>query len=101
MNQAGSHGQVAFARSFAEVYCVTLAGRRSRFEAMGIPTRMSAEDARRLLGECFLFRELGPEARNALFGRVHVRSYAVGDTIFLMGSAGDCMMAVLSVRVRI
>ena len=68
---------------------------------MGIVTRMPTEDARRLLGECFLFRELETEARNALFGRLHIRAYAAGETVFLMGSAGDSMMAVLSGSVRI
>jgi CRP/FNR family transcriptional regulator, cyclic AMP receptor protein len=68
---------------------------------MGIVARMPTEDARRLLGECFLFRGLEPEARNALFGRLHIRSYAAGETVFLMGSAGDSMMAVLSGSVRI
>src|SRR6266545_4828237 len=68
---------------------------------MGIVARMPTEDARRLLGECFLFRELETEARNALFGRLHIRAYAAGETIFLMGSAGDSMMAVLGGSVRI
>ncbi len=68
---------------------------------MGIVARMPTEDARRLLGECFLFRELETEARNALFGRLHIRAYAAGETVFLMGSAGDSMMAVLSGSVRI
>lgn len=54
-----------------------------------------------MLGECYLFRELSAEERNLLFARVRVRSYAAGETIFLMGSAGDSMMAVLSGSVRI
>jgi CRP/FNR family transcriptional regulator, cyclic AMP receptor protein len=54
-----------------------------------------------MLGECFLFRELDAEERNVLFARVRVRNYAAGETIFLMGSAGDSMMAVLSGSVRI
>ena len=64
-------------------------------------TRMHPADARRLLGECMLFRELGAEERNDLFARVHIRSYSAGETIFHMGSAGDSMMAVLSGGVRI
>ena len=62
---------------------------------------MPTEDARRLLGECFLFRELEAEERNALFGRVRIRAYTAGQAIFLMGSPGDSMMAVLSGSVRI
>src|SRR5215216_7554770 len=54
-----------------------------------------------MLGECFLFRELDAEERNVLFARVRVRNYAAGDTIFLMGSPGDSMMALLSGSVRI
>ena len=64
-------------------------------------TRIPTDDARRLLGECYLFRELEAQERNLLFGRVRVRNYAAGETIFLMGSPGDSMMAVLSGSVRI
>jgi CRP/FNR family transcriptional regulator, cyclic AMP receptor protein len=60
-----------------------------------------ADDGRRLLGECILFRGLGNTERNALFARIRIRTYAAGDTIFLMGSPGDKMMAVLSGKVRI
>jgi CRP/FNR family transcriptional regulator, cyclic AMP receptor protein len=65
--------------------------------------RSLVEDARRLLGECWLFRDLGPDERNALFARVRirVRSFAAGETIFLKGSPGDHMMAVLRGTVRI
>jgi CRP/FNR family transcriptional regulator, cyclic AMP receptor protein len=66
-----------------------------------VMTRIPTDDARRLLGECFLFRELESEERGALFGRVRVRAYAAGETIFLMGSPGDSMMAVLGGSVRI
>ena len=68
---------------------------------MAVVTRIPTDDARRLLGECYLFRELDPDERNVLFGRVRVRNYAAGETIFLMGSPGDSMMAVLSGSVRI
>jgi CRP/FNR family transcriptional regulator, cyclic AMP receptor protein len=59
------------------------------------------EDGRRLLGECVLFRGLGTGERHALFSRIRIRSYVAGETIFLMGSPGDNMMAVLSGNVRI
>jgi CRP/FNR family transcriptional regulator, cyclic AMP receptor protein len=64
-------------------------------------SQMATEDARRLLGECLLFRELRAEERNALVARVQIRSYSAGETIFSMGSAGDHIMAVLSGSVRI
>ncbi len=69
--------------------------------AVAVATRMPADDARRLLGECSLFRELGPDERHALFARLHIRSYAPGEIIFHMGSAGDSMMAVLGGSIRI
>jgi CRP/FNR family transcriptional regulator, cyclic AMP receptor protein len=64
-------------------------------------TRMGMVDARRLLGECTLFRELNAEECDALFARFHVRACSAGETIFHMGSAGDSMLAVLSGSVRI
>jgi CRP/FNR family transcriptional regulator, cyclic AMP receptor protein len=70
-------------------------------DAVGVITRTPTDEARRVLGECVLFRDLEPEERNILFARVRVRSYAAGETIFLMGSAGDSLMAVLSGSVRI
>jgi CRP-like cAMP-binding protein len=66
-----------------------------------VATRIPTDDVRRVLGECVLFHELAPQERNILFARVRVRSYAAGETIFLMGSAGDSLMAVLSGSVRI
>src|SRR5712675_91434 len=63
--------------------------------------RSALEDARRLLGECALFRGLRSDERNTLVARAHVRKFAAGKNIFLMDSAGDSMMAVLSGDVRI
>jgi len=54
-----------------------------------------------LLGECSLFRGLGPEQRNAIVSRALIRRFAAGDNIFRMGSPGSSMMAVLSGNVRI
>jgi CRP-like cAMP-binding protein len=68
---------------------------------VGVMTRTPTDDARRVLGECVLFRDLDADERNVLFARVRVRSYAAGETIFLMGSVGDSLMAVLSGTVRI
>jgi CRP/FNR family transcriptional regulator, cyclic AMP receptor protein len=64
-------------------------------------SRMATDDARRLLGECLLFRELEAEERNALVARAQIRAYSAGETIFSMGSAGDHLMAVLSGTVSI
>lgn len=68
---------------------------------MSVLTRVPTEEARRVLGECALFRDLAAEERSALFARVRGRTYAAGETIFLMGSAGDSLMAVISGSVRI
>ena len=68
---------------------------------MPVASRMASEEARRLFGECLLFRELDTEERNALFARIHLRAYAPGEIIFLMGAAGESMMAVLSGNIRI
>jgi CRP/FNR family transcriptional regulator, cyclic AMP receptor protein len=70
-------------------------------DAVGVVTRTLTDEARCVLGECLLFREFEPEEREILFAHVRVRSYAAGETIFLMGSAGDSLMAVLSGNVRI
>lgn len=61
------------------------------------------EEARRLLGACWLFRDLRPDERKALFARVRIRirNFAAGETIFLRGSPGDHMIAVVSGHVRI
>jgi CRP/FNR family cyclic AMP-dependent transcriptional regulator len=79
---------------------------RSHFGAKGevkvsVITRTATDDARRVLGECPLFRDLSADERSILFARVRVKTYAAGETIFLMGSAGDSLMAVLSGSVRI
>jgi CRP-like cAMP-binding protein len=65
------------------------------------PARRPTEDARRLLANCFLFQGMGTEERNQLVSRAHIRRFAAGETIFLMGSPGSSMMAVLSGQVRI
>jgi CRP-like cAMP-binding protein len=64
-------------------------------------TSIPTDEARHVLGECVLFDELGPEARKTLFAHAHVRSCAAGENIFLMGSTGDSLMAVLCGSVRI
>jgi CRP-like cAMP-binding protein len=59
------------------------------------------EEARRLLGECGLFRGLGPDERNTLLARIHIRNFAAGEAIFLKGDPGGNMMALLTGNVRI
>jgi CRP-like cAMP-binding protein len=63
-------------------------------------TRRLVEDARRLLGEWGLFRGLGPDEKAALFARVRIHNFAVGESVFLKGSPGDNMMALLSGNIR-
>lgn len=69
--------------------------------AMATVIRPSLEDADRLFAECNLFRGLSKTERLALASRSQVREYAAGETIFLMGSSGNSMMAVLRGTVRI
>jgi CRP/FNR family cyclic AMP-dependent transcriptional regulator len=61
----------------------------------------SLGDARRLLANCVLFRGLVTGERDAVVARARIRHFAAGDTIFLMGSPGNSMMAVLRGTVRI
>lgn len=68
---------------------------------MDADTRSSIENARRLIGACVLFRGMNADERSAIARAAHVRSFAVGDTIFLMGDPGDSLMAVLTGTVRI
>ena len=59
------------------------------------------EEARRLLAGCTLFRDLSADERMSLVARARVRTFSSGDTVFLMGSLGDSMMAVLTGTIRI
>ena len=61
----------------------------------------SLEDARRQLANCVLFRGLVTGERDAIVDRARMRHFAAGEPIFLMGSPGASMMAVLSGTVRI
>jgi CRP/FNR family cyclic AMP-dependent transcriptional regulator len=66
------------------------------------PLDQNALDAaRRSLGECILFRGLSPDERKGLVAQARIRNFSAGDTIFLMGSSGDSMMAVLKGAVRV
>ena len=59
------------------------------------------EAARKLLGDSLLFRKLAPSERSALIARAHIRKFPAGDTIFLMGSLHDSMMAIINGEVKI
>ncbi len=59
------------------------------------------EDARRLLADCILFRDLVTGERDAVVARARIRHFAADEAIFLMGSPGSSMMAVLRGTVRI
>jgi CRP/FNR family transcriptional regulator, cyclic AMP receptor protein len=64
-------------------------------------SRNSVENARRLLGSCLLFRGLARHNRDVLVARARIQHFAAGQNIFMMGSLGDSMMAVLTGTVRI
>jgi len=68
---------------------------------MATVDRMSLESFRRSLGNCVLFREIVAVDKDALLSRARLRRFGAGETIFLMGSPGDSMMAVLGGNVRI
>jgi CRP-like cAMP-binding protein len=53
------------------------------------------------LRNCMLFSELTNEERTALIVRAPTRTFAPGETVFLMGSRGNSMMVVLSGSIRI
>ena len=61
----------------------------------------SLDVARRSFARCTLFRGLSAAEKETLLARARVRRFETGETIFLMGSSGNSMMAVLSGDVRI
>lgn len=61
----------------------------------------SRDPARAILFQSGLFRQLGVGQRDALCARARVQRYAAHETIFLMGSPGDSMLAVVSGAIRI
>lgn len=63
--------------------------------------RNTLDEAHRLLGKCILFRGLSPDERKGLVAQARIRNFSAGETIFLMGSSGDSMMAVLKGTIRI
>ncbi len=63
--------------------------------------RNNLDEAHRLLGKCILFRGLSSDERKDLVAKARIRNFSAGETIFLMGSTGDSMMAVLKGTIRI
>jgi CRP/FNR family cyclic AMP-dependent transcriptional regulator len=63
--------------------------------------RNTLDEAHLLLGKCILFRGLSPDGRKGLVAQARIRNFSAGETIFLMGSSGDSMMAVLKGTIRI
>jgi CRP/FNR family transcriptional regulator, cyclic AMP receptor protein len=70
-------------------------------DAMISSSRDLVENGRAVLDKCGLFRRLSDGEREALFARARTQKYAASETIFLMGSPGDSMVAVLSGTIRI
>jgi CRP-like cAMP-binding protein len=64
-------------------------------------SRDTLDGGRALLARCGLFRRLDAAERAVLFARARTQKFAQNDTIFLMGSPGDSMMAVLTGTIRI
>jgi len=65
------------------------------------PTRAALDEARRLLGNCVLFRDLETAERTAVIDRARIRNFAAGEKIFSIGAPSDHMAAVLTGQVRI
>ncbi len=78
-----------------------LAERRAAGDAVLAGGRDVVEGGRAILGQCGLFRRLSVGERDALLARARVHKYAANETIFLMGSPGDSMVAVLRGTIRI
>ncbi len=68
---------------------------------MAEPRTESVTTGRQSLEQHFLLRELEPATRRRIVGYARTRRFKAGETIFLKGSAGTGMMAVLRGEVRI
>jgi CRP-like cAMP-binding protein len=62
---------------------------------------MTAEEIARALGKTLLFSALDDAARRELAGKVHRRSFGVGEPIFHLGAPGQSMMLILAGTVRV
>ena len=59
------------------------------------------DEARRLLGNCGLFRGLKIDERSAIINKARIRNVTAGERIFSIGEPGDYMAAVLTGAIRI
>jgi CRP/FNR family transcriptional regulator, cyclic AMP receptor protein len=59
------------------------------------------KEASQLLGDCTLFGGLSAEERAAVIALARIRTFSAGETIFIIGSPGDQMMALLNGTIRI
>src|SRR3981081_3141468 len=89
-------GQSENPMSLAPMKRITQAERRPADDCVNRSVRALAEGGRALLGQCSLFRRLSPDERTALLARARVQEYSAHETIFLMDSPGDSMVAVHS-----
>jgi CRP-like cAMP-binding protein len=87
--------------SLAPMKRIAQAERRPADESVGRGGHALADGGRALLGQFSLFRRLSAAERAALLARARVQEYAAQETIFLMDSPGDSMVAVLSGTIRI
>ncbi|MGB6535904.1 MAG: Crp/Fnr family transcriptional regulator [Xanthobacteraceae bacterium] len=62
---------------------------------------VTAERARKLLGQCALFRALSEPERHDLAARAQPRNFAAGESVFHVGDPGHGMMGVVVGTVRI
>jgi CRP/FNR family transcriptional regulator, cyclic AMP receptor protein len=62
---------------------------------------ITSQDNAQILGKSLLFGALDDGARRELAGRVHRRSFIVGEPIFHVGAPGQSMMVVLNGTVRV
>jgi len=63
--------------------------------------RGALDEARRLLGNCGLFRGLKIDERSAIINRARIRNVVAGERVFSIGAPGDYMAAVLTGTIRI
>src|SRR5258705_1339684 len=87
--------------SLAPMKRIAQAEQRAADDAVTGGIRDLAEGGRALLGQYSFFRRLSAGERAALLARARVKKYAAHETIFLMDSPGDSMVAVLSGTIRI
>jgi CRP-like cAMP-binding protein len=69
---------------------------------MGDEPHLSPKEiARKVIYECKLFRGLPEASRAELVARARIKTFGHGETVFLTGAKGDCLIVVLSGRLRV